>query len=261
MRLLKAKVLLFVLFIQIATPLTGQHRIKSVALEQEVIRVAVDRPGDLYVTLRNGKLMRVDADGAVTPVSPVTKAPTLFDPRDGSRLFAYNREEQSYAFFSMTLSMTAQPVDSAFAIEPWLACASGDHNLWIADAADNTIRKINMSSSAIVAEINFGNNVDTIPFMREYQGFLFVLHPARGIIVFSGMGRELRTIGKPGIPYFNFLGEELYYPDSDQLVFFNLFNTETRTLKPPRKANFTVITDARLFSVSGNNVEIFSTPR
>lgn len=253
-------VALVVLMTQIAIPLAGQHRIKSVSLEQGVTQVAVDRPGDVYLTLRNGKLMRVDADGTVTPVYSITKAPTLFDPRDGSRLFAYQREEQSYAFFSISQSVTAQPVDSAFAIAPWLVCSSGDHNLWVADAADNTLRKINPSASAVVAEINFGSDVGAITFMREYQGFLFVLHPTRGIVIFSSMGRELRTVAKPGTPYFNFLGEELYYPENDHLVFFNLFNAETRSMKLPRQATFTLITDARIFFVSGNTVEIYMTP-
>jgi len=109
--------------------------------------------------------------------------------------------------------------------------------------------------------VEFRSDVSAIAFMREYQGFLFVLHPTRGIVVFSGMGKELRTIGKGKTGWFNFLGEELYYPEDGQLTFFNLFNTETRTMKLPKKAALSLVTDTRVYSVNNGTVEIFATPR
>ena len=238
----------------------AQHRIKSVSLEQAVTTVAIDRPGDLYVTLHNGKVVRVDADGNLL-VLPDVVSPTLFDPRDGSRLFAYYRPAQRYAYHSSLQEMSSHHVDSAFAIDPWLVCPSGDYNIWIADAADNTIRKVNTATSRIDAEISFQYDVRSITYMREYQGFLFVLYPTRGIVVFSAMGRELRAIGKGDISWFNFLGEELYYAQEGRLHFFNLFNTETRTMELPAKAAFSLVTDTRLFSVNKGTVEIFVTPR
>lgn len=224
--------------------------------------VAIDRPGDLYVTLFNGKLLRIDSDGTISPLTEVSHLPALFDPRDGSRLFAYYRDDQRYVYFSISREMSSHLLDSAFAIQPWLVCPSGDHNVWIADAADNVIRKINSTTSRVDAEIPFGSTVSAIRYMREYQGFLFVLHPSRGIVVFSAMGKELRTIGTGAIAYFNFLGEDLYYADNNQqLSFFNLFNAETRTMKLPRKATFSLVTDTRVFSVNGRTVDIFETPR
>ncbi len=36
---------------------------------------------------------------------------------------------------------TAALIDSAFVIDPWLACSSGDHNIWVLDAADQNNEK------------------------------------------------------------------------------------------------------------------------
>ncbi|MGC3948750.1 MAG: hypothetical protein QM762_30325 [Chryseolinea sp.] len=253
---------MLIAMIALVVPSNAQRPTKSISLEDEVADVAIDRPGDLYATLRNGKIFRVDAEGNVLPLSGLSQRPTLFDPRDGSRLFAYYRETQRYAYFSMSREMSSHQVDSAFAISPWLICPSGDHNVWIADAADNSIRKVNNATSRIDAEIRFEPGVSAIRYMREYQGFLFVLHPARGIIVFSSMGKELRTIGTGQIAYFNFLGEELYYPDgAEQLTFFNLFNADNRSVKLQRKATFSLLTDTRVFSIQQSRVEIFQAPR
>lgn len=254
--------IIITIFSLIAIPLAAQPPTKTLSLELDVISVAIDRPGDLYVTVANGKLFRIDSDGNISPLTEVTQLPSLFDPRDGSRLFSYYRDKQRFAYFSMTREMSSHAVDSAFAIEPWLVCPSGDYNVWIADASDNTIRKINNTTARIDAEVHFGSNVSAIRFMREYQGFLFVLHPGRGIVVFSGMGKELRTIGTGAITYFNFLGEELYYPENNQqLTFFSLFSGETRTLKLPRKASFSLVTDTRVYAVNGRTVQIFEAPR
>jgi hypothetical protein len=242
-------------------PVLAQKPSKSLSVAKEVVSVAIDRPGDLYVLMADGTITRVDADGNATAISEVRRTPSLFDPRDGSRLFAYYRDQQRFSYFSTSREMSSHPVDSAFAIEPWLVCPSGDYNVWIADAADNVIRKVNNTTSRIDAEIQFSDKVSTIRYMRDYQGFLFVLHPDRGIVIYSGMGKELRTIGNGSASYFNFLGEELYYPDNNQLTFFNLFNAETRTMKLPRKAAFSLVTDTRVFSVNGSSVEIFTTSR
>ena len=52
--------------------------------------------------------------------------------------------------------------------------------------------------------------------MREYQGFLFLLHQEKGILIFNKMGKWIKTIERPQLKYFNFLGEELYYPEGDK---------------------------------------------
>lgn len=247
------------------TPSSGQPRAKAITLDQEVTTVAIDRPGDLYASQGNGKVVRIDSDGSVSSIDHLVRAPTLFDPRDGSRLFAYYRDEQRYAYLSMTREMSSHAVDSAFAIQPWLVCPSGDYNVWIADAADNTIRKINNITARIDAEIKFSSIVSDITYMREYQGFLFVLQPSRGIVIYSGMGRELRTLGNASdakkLLWFNFLGEELYYPDNDRLVFFNLFTTETHTVKRSPSAAFTLLTDTRRYTVTGRRIEVVEAPR
>lgn len=234
----------------------AQSPIKTITLDEDIIDVAVDRPGDLYITLRPGKIIRIDADGNSTPLAVITNLPSLFDPRDGARLFAYYRNGQRYMYFSISREMSTHALDSAFAIEPWLVCPSGDHNIWIADAADNTLRKVNLNTAHIDAEIPCKGNVSAIRYMREYQGFLFVLQQG-SIEVYSGMGKMLRTIGNGTVSWFNFLGEELYYRENDQLVFFNLFTAETRRQKLPQQTPFSIVTDTRTYSIGGRKIEIY----
>jgi hypothetical protein len=241
--------------------LFAQKKLKSLTLSDSVVYAAVDRPGDLYVITRNGQIQKFDIDGKLLRLFKNDPAPTLFDPRDGARLFAYYRHDQHYAFLNPSFEVTqAYRVDSAFVISPWLLCVSGDYNLWILDAADRSLKKINTSTSTTMVDTKIPENVvenfSDITFMREYQGFLFLLDQAKGIHIFNGIGIHIRSIESPSLLYFNFLGEELYYPDGDRLQIFNLFTTSTRTIdKLPGK--YVLQTDERIFAINGTQIDFY----
>ena len=67
---------------------------------------------------------------------------------------------------------------------------------------------------------------------------------------------------KGGVYWFTAsLGEELYYPQQGRVIFFNLFNAETRQMTTPAPSGFCIVTDARMYTVSGQTVDIFTLPR
>lgn len=237
-------------------------KIKSVEVSDTVKFAAVDRPGELYILSKGSHLQHFDKDGKLLSFYKNPPAPTLFDPRDGSRLFAYFRKTQQYAYLSPSFETAANyKIDSAFVIDPWLICASGDHNIWILDAADWSLKKIDVKHGAVSTEVELASlnkeSKEDIISMREYQGFLFVLDKKQGILIYSSLGNLIRAISIQGLHYFNFLGEELYYPVHDSLVFFNLFSTDTREIKMPAAAEFSLITDERLFLIKNKVIDIF----
>jgi hypothetical protein len=239
----------------------AQKKITTIFVSDTVVAAAVDRPGELYVILRDGQIQKFDVHGKVLTVYKNVPAPTLFDPRDGARLFAYYRDDQHYSFLNPSLDVTASyQVDSSFVISPWLMCTSGDYSLWILDRADNSLKKVNTINSTIQVDITIPGevigDVADITFMRDYQGFLFVLDRTKGIHVFNAIGYCIRTIAAPNLTYFNFLGEELYFRSGDSLTFFNLFTTETRTRKPlPGK--LMLLTDERMYVISGTQIDFY----
>jgi hypothetical protein len=92
--------------------------------------------------------------------------------------------------------------------------------------------------------------------MREYQGFLFILHRVKGIGIFNSMGKHLKTLSGRDIPYFNFLGEEIYYPLNQQLHFYDLFDASVHLQNLPAETRFVLLSDERVFSVYPNNLEV-----
>ncbi len=237
------------------------RKIKTLEVSDTIRYAAVDRPGELYIVTASGQLQKFDTDGKLVALHKDKPVPTLFDPRDGSRLFAFFRETRQYNFLNPSFeAVQAFSIDSSFATEPWLACVSGDHNIWLFDAADWTLKKLNTTTGALSVEEAIetkSRQKSTYTFLREYQGFVFLLDVSEGILIFNSVGKHIRTIEVKNLSYFNFLGEELYYLQGDTLRFFDLFTTETREQKLATPGNFALITDERFFLIRKNIIEIY----
>lgn len=241
----------------------AQKKIKTVPITDRVIFAAVDRPGELYTVTKQGQIHRFDINGNLVSTYRNQPAPTLFDPRDGARLFAYFRQDQRYSYLSPSLeSAKSQLIDPSIAVDPWLVCSSGDHNLWILDAADVSLKKVNVQSASLEADNKIAETLieksAAITFMREYQGFLFLLHHGKGVLIFNTMGRWIKTIDSPQLEYFNFLGEELYYPEGKILKFLNLFTAETREMPLNQPVSIILLTDERMYTVEESSLGFYS---
>jgi hypothetical protein len=242
---------------------SAQVKIKSISLSDTIIYATVDRPGDLYVITKGGQLQRFAPDATLGVVYKLGPLPTQFDPRDGARLFAYFRNDRHYAFYNPSFDMTSSyHLDSSFVIEPWLVTISGDHDIWVVDAADGSLKKVTKATETVDVDVKIPaglyKDVKAFTSIREYQGFVFLLQPYKGIQVFNRMGKWLKTIASPTVKSFNFIGEELYYIEKDKLRFFNLFTAETREQPLPQPARFVLVTDERIYSVQGKTIDFFT---
>ena len=239
---------------------TGK-KIKTLTLTDTIVSAAIDRPGDFYALTGSGQIQRFNKDGKLTLLYKAEKVPTLFDPRDGARLFVYYRDDQHYEFLNPSFEPIASyKIDPSFAIQPWLICPSGEYKLWILDKVDNSLKKIDVKASEVEVEVVVDSaliqSAEAFKTMREYQNFVFLLNPDKGIYIFNSLGIHLKTIPAPGIRSFNFLGEELYYLSAGKLEFFNLFSAETRQLEIDPQYTGALLTDERIMLFTAEKVDI-----
>ncbi|MDH4058514.1 MAG: hypothetical protein OEU76_07100 [Cyclobacteriaceae bacterium] len=250
----------FLLICITATICFSQEKpIKVIPLTVAVKQAYVDRPGDLYIEFAFGAIQKFDVDGKLIKEYTPPEKLSLFEPRDGARAFSYSKKSNwySYSFFG---SLSKKTINPEFAINPVLACSSGDKNLWVLDKADISLKKLNTDRSTIDVEFRLPEqfhttNIEEIT-MREYQNFLFVLDPHSGLYIFNAIGILIKTLEVRGISYFNFLGEELYYPDNGKLIFYDLFDTKTREITLDPKVIFVLMTDLRIYKVYPDRAEI-----
>lgn len=250
----------FLLFLLLATPLfaTAQKKITTIYINN-VASAYVDRPGDLYILHTDNKISKFDTLGMSVANLSYEKIPTVFEPRDGARMFIYFADTKQGSFFS---SGTKQEfsIDDHYAIEPVLATSSGDNMVWVVDKSDWSIKRIDPKNSKVIAE----SLIDKTQFegepkimaIREYQNFLFVLEKNTGILIFNSLGKQIKKIGSSGIAYLNFLGEELYYKKDDKLIFYDLFDGSTHEEPVDKKSLYTLLTDARKYVVYADRIDV-----
>ncbi|MBT1704134.1 hypothetical protein [Chryseosolibacter indicus] len=256
---MKAKFPLVFLLLCITEIVLAQTRINTIEVSDTIISATVDRPGELYIVTKTGQIHRYSEDGKLMALYKAKSVPTLFEPRDGARLFAYYRETQQYDLLNPSFDVTRSfRVDSAFAIRPWLVCPSGDNKLWILDQEDNSLKRVNMRESVVETEANIDlkiiKDASVFTAMKEYQGFVFLLHPQQGVYIFNALGKHIKTIEVRGISSLQFLGEELYYIKNNKAHLFNLFTADTRVIALPSVTLFTLITDRRLYQLSNTSI-------
>lgn len=256
------KIILIVISLTTLISAYAQKKIKTLEISDTVTNAAVDRPGELYVITQHGQLQKFNENGELIILYKNQKSPTLFDPRDGSKLFAYYRDTQHYEFLNPSFEITSSyKIDSAFAIKPWLICPSGEYKLWILDGADHSLKKINVKESEVEIEVMIDatliNDAKAFTKMREYQSFVFLLNPAKGIYIFNSIGKHIKTIEVPGLKNFNFLGEELYYMQNGKVKFFDLFSAEMREISFTPITGEILLTDQRLFAINPRAIEIY----
>lgn len=255
---------LLVLLAIISAPLFAQKKIKTLEISDTIASISIDRPGDFYVLTKQGQFQKFDENGHLIILykNHSHTTPTLFDPYDGARLFAYYREQQQYSYLNPSFEVTSSfRIDSAFVIQPWLIAPSGDYKLWVLDEADHSLKKINARTTEVEVEVQIDltllKDVKNVSTMRDYQGFVFLLHKGHGVYIFNSMGKHIRTLAVPGISTFNFLGEEMYYHEGEKLKFFDLFTAESREVELPGKKGEIVLAENRLFLIHPTSIEIF----
>jgi hypothetical protein len=253
----KRRFFLFATFIFFPILLFSQSRlIKSFKTESEIVSASVDRAGDFYLVLKSGAIEKYDKDGTSIASFKEATAPSSFDPTNAIRLLTYYKDQQKYTWLSPTLENPGfQSLDASWAIEPIMICPSGDLNLWVLDAADWSLKKISPSQSQVLYEFAIQKEeIPKVKWMREYQNFLFLLDEEKGILIYNSIGKLIRKIEGKSIAWFNFLGEELYYPLGKNLEFFDLYSVEKRSIPLANSSIFVLLTDERMLKVSEKHV-------
>jgi hypothetical protein len=258
------RIILSILFLLIVCHVHSfaQKKIKTLDIGDTIVFATVDRVGELYVVSKQGQIQKFDTQGTLLAVCKNGPGPTLFEARDGSRLFAFFKEERAIQIFNPSFEVVSSfKIDSAFINDPWLACTSGDHNFWVIDAADRTLKKINPRTGSVEVDVKLpeqlSDDIKAISSMREYQGFVFILDIKTGVHILNGMGNWLKSMPGSNLSYFNFIGEELYYPSQQKLNYLNLFTAEKREV--PLKVPFEIalITDERLYTIKHKTIVFF----
>ncbi len=229
---------------------------KSVALTA-IQYATADRAGDFYAVAKAG-IYKFDQE-LNQIASLAIGEPTLFDTGNGVRMLCFTKKDKAIKILSPTLQeISSLELDESIAIDPILACSSGDYGVLVLDKADWSLKVVDTRESTVTAEYKIEvQGQRDYTFMRMYQNFVFLLNSKTGIEIYNKMGKHLKTIPAEGLTAFNFLGEELYYYLADTLHFVDLYTLESREQKiDGNNCKSVLLTETRLVKIFPSKLEM-----
>lgn len=253
-------VLIFFLFS--TTVLFGQEkRINSLKVDT-IYHAGINPAGELFFVSTKG-VSKCNQNGSLIQTTAFENlgSITSFDSWHLTEEVIYTRDKQRIDIYTPQLDLrTSFTIDSSFAIEPYLVAASTDEkHFWIFDAADLSLKKVNPKTGEVLTDVIISTNLAAAQeaiSMREYQHFLFFRIKGK-LLVFNGMGKQLKSIELPTEASFDFFGEEMLVINKNYIQFTNLFSSEKRTLLLPQNFKQVLLTDTRLFGVTQHGIEVF----
>ena len=223
----------------------------------EVICATVDRLGNFFIVSKNNVIKKFDAQGKLMATLK-GKNTTLLEPWYHPSIFLYNQLNQKYWIYGRYFENGKEySLDPSWAIQPTLVCPSNDNKLWLFDAADASIKKVNPITKEVVIEFYTdtltARAASVYAHLREYQNMIFLLDQQSGISVYSHIGKRIYQIDTKGINNFNFFGEELYYLDGTKMKFFDLGTGTTREIEVGVEYKYVLASDESIILISQKN--------
>lgn len=232
-------------------------------------KVSIDRQGNVYLCDENGLIFKYSPEGEMlVNYSPIkTGRITQIEAWQGLRVIVYYADFQEFVLMDRFLRATEPyPLNLNEIGFGRTGTLSNDDNVWIVDDSDYSLKKIDVERRALFQTNNFSfllQDQDTdLNFIREYKNLLYLNDFNSGILVFDNLGNYLNKIPIPGLEYFNFWENELYYLDSGSIKFHDLYTGATRETKfqGDEQFKFVLLTKERIYLIGNEYFKIFRKP-
>ena len=238
-----------------------------------ISQVSQDRYGNVYVVEQEGVIHQFDSLGRkqnsiYSP--PLVAGVTLFEARSTVRFFAFYRDLQSFTLLNRFLT----PIENYKFDEEKIrfvrvANLSADNQLWLVDDVDFSIKKFDKNFNNIVLrtplDLLLKNTDYDINYLCEYQNQLFLNDKNTGIFIFDNLANFKKKIAlNKGADSFNFLDEEIYFLENENIRIIHLYNLQERTLSLPTwegkkiEAKKVLLRNDKLFLFTENQMFFFT---
>lgn len=183
-----------------------------------------------------------DADGIVSQYDSLGRKITFFSPGkkskitslDGSRnvnIFLFYKNFQEFKLLNRFLTeISTTKISNNQVAFASLGTMSPDNALWIVDEGDLSLKKINLKFNQIIVNSSLlpvlprSKNEFVFTHLKEYNNNLYLSDKENGIFVFDNLGNYKTLIQAPGVDYFDFRDNYLYFLDGTKLTLLNLTN-------------------------------------
>jgi len=230
-------------------------------------RVSADRLDNIYFSDQKNNIYQVSPVGKLLRTySPPTQAHVaLLEAWNMVRIFVFYDDRQQITLLDRFLTpLSSTRLSDLTEGNIRLATLALDEQIWLLNESDFTLAKVDVQhpESIMRTQLNqiLPKTQTDFRFMREYQNNLYLIDRTSGIYIFDNLGNYKKKIPVTGLTYLGFKGDEGYYLKNNQLIFFNLYTQQERSLTLPLNANYyqALMGNNLIYLFSDSTLDIYS---
>jgi hypothetical protein len=230
-------------------------------------KVSIDRFNNIYIAEAKGNIHQFNSGGKLLQTFSPTKPGKIshIEAWQAVTIFVFYQDFQQALFLDRFLTpsppISLNDLHNGFIR---LATISNDQNLWMIDETDLSLKKYNLKQNNYTINSPLNLQLEQkkmdLNLIKEYQNLLFINDRINGILIFDILGNYLRKIPEKEIDYFNFLKNEIYYLQNNEIRLINIYDQKERIITIPDQEpyKFALATENQIFLISDSSLKIFN---
>lgn len=195
--------------------------------------ITSDNLDNLYVITKDNSLVKFDSSGKKLFAYNSKKYGQLkyADVTNPFKILVYYPDFTTAIVLDNTLSeLSVVNLKQAGIVQPACICTSSDNNIWVYDAQEFKLKKLNQNQDVLVESADLLTTTQQAvepTMMIERDNFIFLNDPKKGIFVFDNYGAYSSQIPVTGITDFQAFNKKLFYYKDHAIQLYNIQTLET----------------------------------
>jgi hypothetical protein len=237
--------------------------IKSIK-KDGIDKVSADRNGNIYLSDTKGNVEKYSPEGNFLNVFSPSRPARLdiLEAWEGMRCFIFNKDLQEFVFLDRFLNISSSGNFKSPSLGfVRIATIANDNNIWLVDDSDFSIKKYNPTNGSILLSTPLNlvleNGIYDFSFIKEYQNYLYLTDPFRGIYIFDNLGNYISTIPGKKEGNLSFYKDKVHFVRNGKLISINLYDFSSIEKIQEKGYIAQLKSDAYFYLFKRNSFEIY----
>lgn len=234
--------LFFIVTTVLCCPAIAQTKGKLTLFAQYPIegkKISVDNIGNFYITHPKG-LTKYQNNGNVFAVysNAFLGPPKTVDVSNPLKILLFYPGVNQLIFLDRNMTPTASPIilEDLNLIDVASVCASPGNGFWVFNRDNQSLVKYNTNLEPTIEAVSTDQLTNTFMdpvFMREYNHYVFLSDPNKGIFIFDLFGTFIKKLPFKNVKKCIARNHMLVFLQNDKLILFHLQTLQQKTIQLP----------------------------
>lgn len=261
------KTLIFIVTTVLFCPVYSQPGGKLTLFAQYPIvgkKLSVDNLGNFYITNAGG-LTKYENNGNVFAVysNAFLGPPKEIDVSNPLKILLFYPGINQLIFLDRSMTPTASPImlEELDLTDVATVCTSGESGFWVFNSNSQSLIKYNANLESTIEAVSIDQLTNTFMepvFMREYNNYIFLSDPNKGIFIFNLFGTFIKKLPFKNVKKCIVRNQMLVFLQNDSLILFHLQTLQQKTIQLPLKNIFDFdFQQKKLYLLTKNELKVY----